>query len=83
MQIALYQFEQIDSQMGAILLMGSFEACADPRGYIRASNRLFDLCVEATSFDYVNDYADAIECAARIVTLGLLGQIEILDEEAA
>jgi len=41
------------------------------------------ICSPKSALDYVNDYADAIECAARIVTLGLLGQIEILDEEAA
>lgn len=81
MQIPLHQFEQIDSLMGTILRMGEFEACADPRGYIGAENRLFDACVDATSLDFANDFASGLECAAFIVTQGLLGQIAIVDAE--
>jgi hypothetical protein len=83
MQITLHQFEQIDGLMSSILRMGQFETCADPRGYIRASNRLLDLCIDATSYDFASDFADALECAAHIVMRGLLGQIEVTDEEAA
>lgn len=83
MQIALSQFERIDGLMASILRMGPFETCADPRGYIRASNELFDACIDATSYDFANDFADGLECAAHLVTLGLLGQIEVLDEVAS
>lgn len=76
--ITLSQFEQIDGLMGELLRAGPFEACADPRGYIRTSNRLFDLCVDATSYAYANDFADALECAAAIVTNALLGTIEVV-----
>lgn len=81
MQITLHQFEQIDSLMGGLLRMGPFEACVDPRGYIRTSNRLLDACIDAVGFIYVDDFADALDCAAEIVTRALLGTIEIMDEE--
>lgn len=79
MTVTLRQFEQIDGLMASLLRMGEFETCADPRGYIRTSNVLFDACVDATSYDYANDFASALECAAFIVTGGLLGTIEVLD----
>ncbi len=83
MQITLRQFEKIDGLMSSLLRMGQFEDCADPRGYIRTENRLFDACVEATSYAFANDFASGLECAANIVTAGLLGTIEVLDEVAA
>lgn len=49
MEITLIDLERIDSLMGELIRMGQFETCADPRGYIRTSNRLFDACVDATS----------------------------------
>ena len=81
--ITLTQFEAIDGAMSSILRMGPFETCADPRSYIRAENRLFDLCVEAAGFPFTNDFASSLECAATIVTRALTGQIEVLDAEAA
>lgn len=83
MHITLHQFEQIDGLMASLLRMGEFETCADPRGYIRTSNILFDALVDALGFAFVDDYASALECAAFVVTQGLLGQIEVLDAEAA
>lgn len=83
MEITLHQFEQIDGLMSSLLRMGEFETCADPRGYIRTENRLFDACVEATSYAYANDFASGLECAAHIVTAGLLGTIAVVDAEAA
>ena len=83
MQITLHQFEQIDSLMAQLLRMGEFEACADPRGYIRTSNHLLDACIEATSYDFANDFASSLECAAHIVASGLLGTIAVVDGEAA
>lgn len=79
--ITLEQFEDIDGFMADLLRMGSFETCDDPRGYIRTENMLFDYCVDATSFAFVNDFASALECAAHIVTQGLLGLIVVVDRE--
>jgi hypothetical protein len=83
MQISLIEFEKIDGLMASLLRMGPFETCSDPREYIRTSNRLLDACIDATSLAFVDDFASVEECAAHIVTLGLLGSIEVLDEEAA
>lgn len=47
MVISLAQFEKIDGLSGQLIRMGDFEACADPRGYIRLSNQLFDACLDA------------------------------------
>ena len=82
MQIALSKFEQIDGLMASLLRAGPFLECADPRGYIRTSNVLQDALIDALGFDYVNDFADALECAAHVVAQALLGQIEVLDAEA-
>lgn len=81
MQITLHQFELIDTLMAQLLRMGEFETCADPRGYIRLSNHLFDLCVDVLGYDYVNDFASGLECAAHIVAGALLGTVEVLDGE--
>jgi len=77
--ITLTQFETIDSLMSQLLRMGEFETCADPRGYIRTSNMLFDACVDAFDLDYVNDFASALECAAMIVANALLCQIDVVE----
>ncbi len=82
MALTLSQFETIDGLMASLLRMGEFETCADPRGYIRTSNMLFDACVDAFGLAYCDDFASALDCAAFIVTQCLLCQIEVLDEEA-
>ena len=83
MHITLQQFERIDGLMASLLRAGPFEDCADPRGYIRVENRLLDACIDATSPAFVDDYASALECAAWIVTQGLLGQVDVVDGEDA
>ena len=83
MQVTLPQFEMIDSLMAQLLRMGEFETCADPRAYIRTSNRLFDACVDAVGYDYANDFASALECAADLVARALLGTIAVLDDVEA
>lgn len=83
MQITLIQFEKIDGLMAHLLRMGDFATCADPRGYISTSNRLFDACVDAMGLAWVDGFASALEAAAAIVAGGLLGTVEILDGEAA
>lgn len=84
MRITLIQFERIDARLSGLLRMGPFETCEWPRGYITASNRLFDACVDAIGLAAADAFASAEECAASIVTGGLLGTIEIVDElEAA
>lgn len=69
--ITLHQFEQIDGLLSSILRMGPFEACENPREYIRTSNRLLDACIDAMGLDWVNDWASAEEAAAAIVTMAL------------
>lgn len=82
MQITLHQFEQIDGLMSSILRMGPFETCADPRGYIRAENRLYDALVDGVGRDYADSFPSTLEAAAALVTDALLCAIEVLDEEA-
>lgn len=82
MEIGFTDFEYIYSLMGELIRMGQFENCADSRGYIRTRNRLLDACIDATSYDYVDGFADAMECAAAIVAGGLLGTISVVDEVA-
>ena len=72
MSITLYQFERIDGLLTKQLYAGPFETCADPHEYIRTSNRLFDACIDAMGFVYMDQFASAEECAASIVTEALL-----------
>lgn len=81
--LTLSQFELIDTLMSQLLRMGEFETCADPRGYIRLSNHLLDLCIDALGYDYANAFPGGLECAAHVVAGALLGTVEVLDEEAA
>lgn len=82
--ITLQQFEQIDGLFSQLARMGDFEACADPRGYIQTSNRLFDACVDAIGFRAAEQFVSAEECAATILTDCLTGKVAIVDElEAA
>lgn len=69
--ISLHQFEQIDGHLSVILRMGPFETCANPREYVRTSNRLLDACIDAMGLDWVNDFASAEEAAAAVVTMAL------------
>ena len=72
MSITLRQFEHIDTLLSKQLRAGPFETCADPREYIGNSNRLFDACIDAMGFVYMDQFASAEECAAAIVTEALL-----------
>jgi hypothetical protein len=72
MSITLRQFEHIDTLLSKQLRAGQFETCADPREYIRTSNRLFDACIDAMGFVYTDQFKSAEECAAAIVTEALL-----------
>lgn len=45
--MTLSDFEALDGSLSALLYFGDFETCDDPRGYIRASNRLYDACIGA------------------------------------
>lgn len=47
MALTLSQFEKIDGLYSSLARMGPFETCADPRGYVRLSNELFDACLDA------------------------------------
>jgi hypothetical protein len=72
MTITLATFERIDTLLSKQLRAGPFETCADPHEYIRTSNRLFDACIDAMGFIYMDDFASAEECAAAIITEALL-----------
>lgn len=65
MSAALTHFEAVDGALDAFLRAGDFEACADPRAWIRKSNRLLDACVDAgMSYDYGNHEAWAAKFVA-------------------
>lgn len=83
MQITLIQFERIDGLMASLLRAGPFEDCADPRGYIRAENTLYDALVDALGRPFVDDFASALDCAAAVVTAALLGTCAVTDEQEA
>jgi hypothetical protein len=72
MSITLHQFERIDTLLSKQLRAGPFETCADPREYIRNSNRLFDACIDAMGFAYMDEFPSTEHCAAAIVTEALL-----------
>jgi hypothetical protein len=72
MTITLAQFERIDGLLSKQLRAGPFETCADPHEYIRNSNRLFDACIDAMGFVYMDEFPSAEHCAAAIVTQALL-----------
>jgi hypothetical protein len=72
MSITLYQFECIDGLLSKQLRAGLFETCDDPHQYIKNSNRLFDACIDAMGFVYMDQFASAEDCAAAIVTTALL-----------
>lgn len=69
MTVSLSQFEAINELHQSLLRMGDFETCADPRGYIRTSNRMFDACLDAgMSFDEADHEAWATEFVTRCLT---------------
>jgi len=72
MSITIHQFERIDGLLSKQLRAGPFETCADPQEYIRNSNRLFDACIDAMGFVYMDQFSSAEHCAAAIVTEALL-----------
>lgn len=78
--ITLHQFEQIDGLLSSLLRAGPFEDCADPRGYIRISNRLFDAIVDAMGYEWASDFASAEEAAAQVVTMALTSTSFVTDE---
>lgn len=78
--ITLQQFEAIDGLLSSLLRMGQFEACADPRAYIRTSNALFDAVVDAMGYDWANSFPSAEECAAAVVTMALTQRSFVTDE---
>ena len=80
MAITLTQFEAIDAELSTLLHMGEFSTCADPRGYIATSNRMFDKCIYAMGYAWCDDFASPEECAAAIVTMALLDRTFVTDE---
>lgn len=79
--ITLAEFEAIDAMLSAQLRAGDFATCADPRGYIRNSNRLLDACIDAMGAAYADAYPSAEHCAAAIVTEALLSSTFVVDAD--
>jgi hypothetical protein len=77
--ISLSTFEAIDGLLTQQLRAGDFATCADPRGYIRTSNRLLDACVDAMGYADAMSFASAEECAAAIVAEALLSPSFVVD----
>jgi hypothetical protein len=77
--ITLAAFEAIDTMLSQQLRAGDFDTCADPREYIRNSNRLLDACIDAMGVTYVDAFPSAEHCAAAIVTEALLSSAFVVD----
>lgn len=66
MAVSLSQFEAVNELHQSLLRMGDFMECAEPRAYVRTSNRLFDACIDAgMSHDAPDHEAWAAEFVAR------------------
>ena len=74
-------FEAIDSLLSQQLRAGDFATCADPRGYIRTSNRLLGACIDAMGYAHAMSFASAEECAAAIVAEALLSPSFVVDAD--
>jgi hypothetical protein len=72
MNVPLHQFEAINELHQSILRMGDFETCADPRAYIRTSNRLLDTCYSVLGVEHTDSFASAEDCAADFIARALL-----------
>jgi hypothetical protein len=58
----LARFEAVDGAYAEFIRMGDFMDCDDPRGYIRASNRLLDACIAAgMAYDHPDHHLWAAE----------------------
>lgn len=63
-----HALETLSTELNAHLLCGEFETCADPRNFIRTSNRLLDACI-ACGMAYEHD--DHVGWAAERVAAWL------------
>ena len=79
MAVALFQFEAINELHQSLLRMGDFETCADPRAYIRTSNKLLDTCYSVLGRDHTDSFASAEECAADFIARALLSSDMVED----
>lgn len=68
-----HALEILNDAHQALLRHGDFETCADPRGYIRASNRLLDACLDA---GMSHDEPDHQDWAAERVAQWLICSVE-------
>lgn len=72
MQTTLAAFERVDGLYGSLARMGKFETCADPRGFINASNKLLDACITAgMDYDTNSGFDTHEEWAASYIIAGL------------
>lgn len=63
------KFEAVDGALDALLRVGDFMTCADPRSWIRKSNILLDACIDA---GMAYDHDDHVAWAAEFVTDALV-----------
>lgn len=72
MAVSLSQFEAVNELHQSLLRMGDFMECADPRAYVRTSNRLFDACIDA-GMDYdFRDFVSHEDWAADFIARAML-----------
>ena len=64
-----HQLEVLNDAHQALLRVGPFETCADPRAYVRATNVLVDACIQA---GMAHDYPDHEAWASQRVTRWLV-----------
>lgn len=77
--IKLAHFEALDAARSEQLRMGDFDTCADPRAYVRASNRVFGALIDICGYDRLDQVNDHEAFADEIITAGLTGSINVED----
>ncbi len=71
MQITLHQFETIDGLYNELTRMGDFLTCADPRAWVRLSNRLDAAVIDAIGYDASMAFESAEVAAADLICRAL------------
>lgn len=78
--VKLAHFEALDAARGEQLRMGDFTACADPRAYVRASNRVFGALVDICGLARLDSVNDHEAFADEVIAACLIGSIDVEDE---
>lgn len=82
--IALKQYEKIDQALSAFCeAQRAVDNGADPRGEVKAENRLLDAIISVVGYEAASKIPDLAEWSASVVINAMLGNIEVVDGEAA